>query len=394
MCEAAKARSSGWIRNPFWDGLWSLNGLWLVGLLWWLARDHEAPADSPADSAYLVLTLCFWIGHRVGSGYLAYCTSAYRPLLRSQPVRFVVVPILITVAVFTIVLPPDDMLPITRTRRIFWLVMLDYLLVSYHFAGQHYGLLSLYRVRAGQSRDAGARRVDRWYALGIGGVVVIAAEVIAGNGAHQSAWLDPLLDVPWILDHGAALAWSGSALVGLATLALLIAEWRRPDRSAPRALYVVSIAAMVTMAFHVDPLLFLMVWTAQHWLTATGLASRVAAGEPAPGPARWYGFWHRINRRPASVVIVLALASALLMPAMEVEAEADPVLRYSARLVPFFAEWLSQPGLFPVLAALALTTGFVHYALDRAVYRLSDPDVRSAARGLIRGTADVGSGRS
>jgi TonB family protein len=36
-----------------------------------------------------------------------------------------------------------------------------------------------------------------------------------------------------------------------------------------------------------------------------------------------------------------------------------------------------------VLLALGFATGFIHYLLDRSVYRMSDPRVRAAASGLI-----------
>jgi hypothetical protein len=35
------------------------------------------------------------------------------------------------------------------------------------------------------------------------------------------------------------------------------------------------------------------------------------------------------------------------------------------------------------MIAVAFATGFVHYLLDRNVYRMSDPRVRAAARGLL-----------
>src|SRR5205823_10881696 len=44
--------------------------------------------------------------------------------------------------------------------------------------------------------------------------------------------------------------------------------------------------------------------------------------------------------------------------------------------------WLS------VLLALGFATGFIHYLLDRSVYRMSDPQVRAAARGLV-GNASI-----
>ncbi len=378
---APARRARGWIRGPAWDAVWSLNGLWLAVLLWWLARDRLEPRESSASDVYLWLTLLFWIGHRVGSSYLAFCTSAYRPLVRASPVRFIVIPCAITTLVFAAVLLPERVLPVAWERRVFWLVLLDYVFVTYHFASQHFGLLSLYRLRSDASPRL--RRLDRFFALGVGGVLVIAAEVVAGTVAYQAEWLDPLLDVEWIVDHAAMLTWSGTALLALPTLVLLAVEWRRPGGTWPRALYIVSVALMTALAFHVEPLVFLMVWTAQHWLTATGLAGLVAAGDPAPGPSRWYRFWHRVNRRPALVVIVLAIVSAALMVPLEIEAQADPAARYGPEVFPALSRWLTDPRLVPWLVALGLTTGFVHYVLDRAVYRFSDPATRGAARGLL-----------
>lgn len=379
-----------WVRGPVWDGFWILNGLWLVPLLWLLASSHDDPFESSADDIYFVLTLCFWIGHRLGSSYLAYCTTAYRPVVRAQPLRFIVAPCVVAALVFAIVLLPESVLPVPVVERIFWLALVDYLFVTYHFAAQHYGVLSLYRLRGGEPRTPAARRVDRLFALGVGGVMVIAAEVIAGRVARQDEWLDPILsgwwdpspDMPWWEAYESALAWSGSSLVALLALGIAVAALRRGNL--PRALYALSIGALVWMAFRVSALVFIMAWTAQHWITATGLAARVAAGDPDPGPSRWYRFWHHLNRRPAAVIAFLAFASALLLPVMEVEAAAADEPSYGARLVPGVMDWLTQDAVVPWLVALGFTTGFVHYLLDRAVYRFSDPAAREAARGLLR----------
>ena len=78
-------------------------------------------------------------------------------------------------------------------ERAVWLAIVDYLLVSYHFAAQHFGLLSLYRSRAGRASDAVTRRLDRWYALVVGGGFVVLAEALAGSIAFQDRWIEPLL---------------------------------------------------------------------------------------------------------------------------------------------------------------------------------------------------------
>ncbi len=375
--------SKTWVRGPLWDGLWMLNALWLAPLVWWLGRGHSDPLDSPINSFYLVITACFWIGHRLSSAYVAYCTPAYRPLLHSQRTRFVWVPMAIAVFVFALLLPGDDAYPLTRVERIVALAIVDYAFVTYHFASQHYGALSLYRTRSGRPRDVKAQRMDRLFALSIGGVMVFIAEVLAGTAVLQERWLDPIVDPKWLSAVHGQFQVLGTGLVVLATAWLLWAEVRTGSPSVPRAAYIVSVSLMVLTAFFVDPFVFIVMWTAQHWLVAVGLTSEVAAGGPAPGPSRWYRFWSAVNQRRWSVLLVLVLISVVLMPVMEIEAVEDEAVRYGPQLFPFLTGLLDAPGLVPALTALGFASGFIHYAMDRSVFRFSNRDVRDAARALL-----------
>src|SRR4051794_7616384 len=99
---ASGATQTLWVRGPGWDGFWMLSGLWLVPIVLWLAYGYSDPESSPLDLLYFGLTALFWIGHRLCSTYLAYCTEAYRPLLRSEPIRFIALPLLVTAACFAI----------------------------------------------------------------------------------------------------------------------------------------------------------------------------------------------------------------------------------------------------------------------------------------------------
>src|SRR4051812_11376218 len=155
--------SSRWVRGPLWDGFWMLSGLWLVPIVLWLAYGYSDPESSPLDLLYFGLTALFWIGHRLCSTYLAYCTEAYRPLLRSEPIRFIALPLLVTAACFAIFLPPDAALPWTRQERLIAMAIVDYAWVTYHFAAQHFGALSLYRTRAGRSLSNYTRTLDQWF---------------------------------------------------------------------------------------------------------------------------------------------------------------------------------------------------------------------------------------
>src|SRR6267378_1434651 len=137
---------SHWVRGPVWDSFWMLNALWLAPIVLWLAHGYSDPQSSPLDSFYFALTALFWIGHRLCSAYLAYCTEAYRPLLRAQPIRFVGIPLLVTAGCFAVFLPPDAALAWSRQERLVALAIVDYVCVTYHFASQHFGALSLYRM--------------------------------------------------------------------------------------------------------------------------------------------------------------------------------------------------------------------------------------------------------
>jgi hypothetical protein len=332
------------------------------------------------------LSALFWIGHRLCSTWLAYCTEAYRPLLRAQPVRFVVLPLLVTAACFAVFLPSDAALPWTRAQRLVVLAILDYACVTYHFAAQHFGALSLYRVRVGRGACAYVRRLDRLYALGIGGVLVLVVDILAGGVAYQDVWVDPWLVPAWLTDPTAQDALrEGAMLVLLAsTAAMLCAEARAARRSLPRALYILGIAAIAAVGLRSQSaFLFLVLSTSQHWIFATGLASQTPSAEPAPRRGAIRHVFHMVNARPWTLALVLMGLSVLLMPFFEVEANRDGGTYYADRIFGALATGLRTSSWVPALLALGFSTGFVHYLLDRSVYRLSNPEVRSAARGLL-----------
>lgn len=361
-----------------------LSALWLTPLALWLAQGHADPASTSLDVLYLGLTALFWIGHRLCSTWLAYCTEAYRPLLRGQPVRFIVLPLLVAAGCFGVFLPPDASLPWTRHQRLVGLAILDYALVTYHFAAQHFGALCLYRTRVGRGACARTTRMDRLFALGVGGVLVFLADVLAGAVAYQNLWVDRWLAPAWLASAQDGIREGATLLLIAATAAMLFVEALAPRRSLPRALYVLGTAGMVAIALRPRSLfLFLVIWTSQHWILATGLASQTPRGEPAPVRGAGRRALHGLNARPWAVVLLLMASSVLLLPLFEVEGTREGGTYYGDRIFGAVATAFRTSSWLPALVALGFATGFIHYLLDRGVYRLSDPQVRSAARGLL-----------
>ena len=365
-----------------------LNALWLAPIVLWLAHGYSDPEASPLDFLYFGLTALFWIGHRLSSTYLAYCTEAYRPLLRAQPVRFVVLPLAITAACFAIFLPADSALPWTREERLIGLAIVDYAWVTYHFASQHFGALSLYRARAERGGCIQTRRLDRFFALIVGGVLVFVADVLAGAVAYQDQWIDRWPVAAWIVSAQSEIR--GGAIVALfiATAIMLFAETRASRWALPRVLYIIGIAVMVGIALRPRSLfLFLVIWTSQHWILATGLASQTPSAESTPTSGVIRRFLHTLNVRPWAVMLFLMLLSVVFLPLFEVEANRETGTYYGDRIFGAIATQLRTSSWVPVLLALGFATGFIHYLLDRNVYRMSDPQVRAAAAGLVGGAA-------
>lgn len=374
---------SPWVRSPAWDGFWMLSALWLAPLVLWLSQGYSDPEDSPLDLLYFGLTALFWIGHRLSSTHLAYCTEAYRPLLRSQPVRFVILPLLVTAGCFAVVLPSDTALPWSREERLVSLAILDYVFVTHHFAAQHFGALSLYRMRIGRTGCTYTRNMDRVFALGVGGVLVFLADILAGAVAYQNLWVDRWIFPAWLVSAQDGIRAGATIILLAATAAMLFVELRSPRWSLPRLLYVFGITAMVALALRPrSPFLFLVIWTSQHWILATGIASQTPIGEPAPVSGIGRRLFHALNTRPWAMLVLLVVASVMLLPLFEVEAIGDGTY-YGDRIFGSIATGLRTSSWVPALLALGFATGFVHYLLDRSVYRMSSPQVRMAACGLL-----------
>jgi hypothetical protein len=83
------------------------------------------------------------------------------------------------------------------------------------------------------------------------------------------------------------------------------------------------------------------------------------------------------------VLLFLMALSIVLLPFFEVEANRQAGTYYGDRIFGAIAIALRTSSWVPALVALGFATGFIHYLLDRSVYRMSDPQVRAAARGIL-----------
>ena len=178
-----------WIHGPRWDLIWIFPGIWLFPIV--LLLDDLNPI-------YATGVFLFWIGHRISSLYLGWFSKSYRPIVFNQHFRFIIIPGSVFFIVGLWVMLPETLLPLSLSTKLISLAILDYFSGIYHFASQHYGMLRLYRHLDPKSENCSERIVDRWYSIGLGGGLVMLAEVLHGTTILQEKCSDPLFSSPLI----------------------------------------------------------------------------------------------------------------------------------------------------------------------------------------------------
>ena len=372
-------KENSWVRSPAWDVFWLHSGLWLTFLM-------LTTSDLPVQEMfYAAGVFLFWISHRFSSFYLAWRTQAYHPLLKNQQGRFVFIPLLLVSVVFAVLFIPESVLPVPVSVRILGMILLDFAWGMHHFAAQHYGLLRLYHHRWNSKSAPLSNKRDRWYCWGVGGGLVLIAELLHGTSFLQEKNFLPLLTGDWVFEGIPLLLRLGTLLVAGITI-FMIRNAFLHDSGLPRILYILGIGVMVMGAYQLEPFQFFMLWTLQHWMVALGLTVHMAGNDTTlktnpeigfTGDSSVDNFW-----KPWKVLFLFCTFSVLMTPFMEIEAVSAGG-RYSEQFFPSFMEWLQNSSWERFLVGIGLASGFMHYFMDRAVYRFSDPETRKSAQQLL-----------
>lgn len=383
-----------WMRSRSYDAVFMMGGLWTMALV------VALNGTGLLKSIQFGLAVLFWVGHRLTTTYIAYCQEAYREHLTKQRVRFLYVPGAVLALVFIMVMVPESVLPVPVLHRLLALAALDFAWEFYHFTMQHYGVVSIYRMRAGQ--DPGAVADKRWekifcYAVFGGGIPLATLyHAFKGMAASNPDFFMPGWGIQGMRMLGIAVA------LGFTARAVVV-EARNPKMSLPKLLYMVSVGLPVSLAFVYDSMApALLILAVQHWMVSVGLTSHMAAGR-APvktEPNGWYRFWNVFNRSPWAVMVIMCIGSAALAPVMEfsdverryvmraVRAAFDPAsaerhyVYWGAQYLDLLA-FMGRNTVVSLFIATGFAFGYIHYLMDRAVYRFSDPDTRRQSAPLI-----------
>lgn len=365
---------SPWIRSPRWDGFWILSGFWLPSLFLLLPLQSTKPL-------ILGITLCFWIGHRVSSLYLALGVGEYRGVLSSRKGYFFVLPCSLLVLLMAFVLIPEPLIPIPRLSRFLALGLADYFFSLYHFSVQHYGVLSVYRGRlANSQKDARLLRWDWWLCILFSGFFSLVMDLL--NGSGDLHLLQPTLQPFLAPQFGTIRTVLSICLVLFWALTLTI--YLRKRQGPARILYVSMLAYMTLVSFYVGPILYFAIIQIQHWFVSFGLVTHMASNSRlASKQEPWYTpAW--INAQRFGPLGVLILLSLLLTPVLEADYYILQNFETTALTVQHFLVYFKDSIWLFVFGGLAFFSSFLHYIYDRGVFRFSDPVTRKAALTLLK----------
>jgi len=266
-----------------WDIFWMFSALWGTALL----GLGSLFADIAAVGALLLaINPLIAIGHAWSTTYMVLGSPLLAPERRARPRKYVLYPALIVAGCFALGLvvaytqrfPEDGRL----TAELWpWMLYIGVLWVGHfwHFGNQDFGVLTIYRQRAGQN-GLWDRRVDKLYTVimmfVIQPIVHVNFVTTTAFGEIVGTYLPFGRQTLQLLTSGALVA---ACVLFLAVVAF---ELSKPNRSIPKLLYdTVIVAHPILLAFSVYTnnfglaYAYLISYLWSHWIIAIGLVARI-----------------------------------------------------------------------------------------------------------------------
>jgi len=389
-----QARHGGpYIRSAGWDALWIFSGVWapLLSLLVFAVAQAlsaeplqlDAPGYDVKSFAMLYLPLA--IAHRLSTPWAVLATPILRDEVRAQPRRYVYVPLLILAGciALSLLFVFHESLPMPSAHAQLWAFFaLAYVMVlweRWHFCAQEFGVLSIYRMRAGQFAPED-KRFDRLYTVALMLGVNMVLFVCFGFEDERN-----------VLLHGTALStYQGEALhpiglvaflIGMALVATaLIRELRHPRRSFPKLAFygLVGTHTLVLYLFPRQLGLFFLGYVFHHWMVSVGLFGQITLAAQ-PGASAASRAWS-LGRRFGPVVAATVLFY-LMFAMLDKAGNLSPVPEVGM----FGGASVGAKLLAGTVIGLFFALNYLHYYYDRCFYSFHNPAVRARVAPLLLG---------
>ena len=380
-----RAGAGGWIASPVWDFVWMFAALWGGALL--LLGSSIFGLAAVAASIFVAERLVS-IAHSWSTTYMVLLSPVLASERRLRRAKFLWIPLGITLFSFALgfIVAGWQRFPASgEFGPELWAfglyIALFWVLHFWHFGNQDFGVLSLYRSRAGQTRTLD-RKVDKLFTVVMMFVIqpivylsavktTAFAEITRTLLPFPADWLERVVPV--------ALAIAAAASLGVAGF-----EIAKPNRSSGKLLYTIVILLHPLLLYGSirlrDPglaYLYLLAYLWSHWFIAIGLVGRINI--------RYYR--RRGDSRAGSLgrhlLLLGAISGAVWLLTL-------PYTDYGLFNVDGFRykQLLAQIGPAQTLV-IGLVLGFflaeqlLHYYCDRCLFRFRDEGVRRTVAPLL-----------
>ena len=374
-----RAGTGSWVSSPRWDLFWMFSALWGAALL---AAAVAAFGNPRVSLFFFPIGTALAACHSWSTTYVVIASPVLREARARNRIKFTLIPLAVVAGSLalgyaigaTAAFPRQ--FPLTSAESL-WVLYLALFWVGHfwHFGNQDFGVLSIYRAKAGQTslRD---RRIDKAYAVAM--MFVIQPWVYLKSVAHSplSEAVKSFAPIPPEI-VAAAAAWAAATAVGI-TVAVIAHELRRPNLSPPKLVYYLVMLSHPLVLYLVHwrlALFYLVVYFWSHWLIAIGLTGRIhtnyhrAAGvTPARALLRYAA--------PLGALVAVAYFFYAAFGTYQVFSGGD----YKEVLSAVWPDWTGVIGL--IMGAF-LAEQLLHYYCDRCLFRFRDADVRRAVAPLL-----------
>ncbi len=374
-----RASEANWVHSAIWDSFWMFSALWGSACLVALASIIGLAGAGPL---MFVANIFLAVAHSWSTTFMVIGSPLLAAARKQNRWKFTHVPIIVVVGSLVLGLAVGmnrafpESTPLTSHNAL-WALYLGLFWVGHfwHFGNQDFGVLSIYRLKAGQASQR-RRRVDKMFTVAM---MFVLQPVVYFKAVSRSPFSEAFFSYapvsPELVAVGAGVAmW----LAVILTLAIVIHEWSAPGRSIPKLFYYLVMLSHPIVLYNVHYRLgfFYMIgyfWS--HWFIAIGLVGRINVNYYRN---RGLGRLRALSKHVFSLGGIVAAALLLHFSFGQYNSFAGK--HYKSILSQVRPEHEILLGL---VLGLFLAEQLLHYYCDRSLFRFRDPNVRGAVAPLL-----------
>lgn len=335
-----------------------------------------------AGRMVFAVSFVFAVCHSWSTTFMVIGSSLLRDERRRNRVKFTYVPIALVSGslLLGLLVSRIGVLPTTSeltARHWLWALYLGLFWVGHfwHFGNQDFGVLSIYRVKAGQV-DPRERRVDKGYAVAM---MLVIQPFVYLSVLSKSALSEAFFSYVPVSRAFVALG-AEASIVGASALtaAIVVFELKKSNTSFPKLLYYAVMFAHPMFLYFAKFQLgafYMIAYFWSHWFVAIGLVGRINTNHHRD---RGLGRYRSVLRHILTLGLIAGSFSVLHLyfRHFNLFSEND----YKETLASITPEYATLIGL---ALGFFLAEQLVHYYCDRCLFRFRDPGVRKAVAPLL-----------